>query len=540
MNRLLLSCSILALAAALSAGTSAQGDPHRPPLSRKATSLFTSSDNCIACHNGLRTTSGDDVSIGTAWRSTMMANSARDPYFQAGLRRETMEHPTRAAEIEHECAGCHAPMLQRAAHTDKRETDLLHQLAVPDPDGAGHRLAIDGVSCAVCHQISGERLGTRETANGRFLMAPVGSPREAFGPFGVNAGRARIMSSVTGFAQTEAPHVQQSAICATCHTLYTEALDGTGKVIGELPEQMTYAEWEHSAFYTEKRSCQSCHMPEVQERTRVASVLGEEREGLSRHVFVGGNFLVLRMLDRLRKELRVEASSVELETTARATLQQLASESATVTLAGRRTGTHVTAEVTVRNLAGHKFPSGYPSRRTWIHLTARDAAGQVVFESGGLRADGAIAGNDNDAAAAAFEPHHDRIENSDQVQIYESIMSDTEGRATTGLLHAIRYLKDNRLLPRGFSKGLAAPDIAVHGAAQSDANFMGGEDTVSYVLPSSAVSVHVELRYQPIAFRWAQNLRAFDALEPQRFLRAFTDMAQDSSAVVSHATAQVP
>ena len=126
------------------------------------------------------------------------------------------------------------------------------------------------------------------------------------------------------------------------------------------------------------------------------------------------------------------------------------------------------------------------------------------------------------------------------MQIYETVMADRDGRATTSLLHAIRYLKDNRLLPRGFSKGSAAPDIAVHGAAQSDASFTGGEDTVSYALPSSAVSIHVELRYQPIAFRWAQNLRAFDALEPQRFLRAFTDMAQDSSAVVSQATAQVP
>ena len=540
MNRLLLSCCVLALAAAFSAGTSAQGDPHRPSLSRKATSLFASSDNCIACHNGLRTTSGDDVSIGTAWRSTMMANSARDPYFQAGLRRETLEHPTRAAGIEHECAGCHAPMLQRAAHMDKRETDLLHQLAVPDSDGAGHQLAIDGVSCAVCHQISGEGLGTRETANGRFQMAPLGSPRVAFGPFAVNAGRARIMSSVTGFKQTEAPHVQQSALCATCHTLYTEALDSTGKVIGELPEQMTYYEWQQSAFYAEQRSCQSCHMPEVPERTRVASVLGEEREGLSKHVFVGGNFLVLRMLDTLRTELHVEAPSAALDATARATLQQLASESATITLVGKRTGAQLTADVTVRNLAGHKFPSGYPSRRTWIHLTARDSAGQVVFESGGLGADGAIAGNDNDADPAAFEPHYDRIDKSDQVQVYESIMADSDGRATTGLLHATRYLKDNRLLPRGFSKGSATPDTAVHGAAQSDVNFTGGEDTVSYTLPPSAVSIHVELRYQPIAFRWAQNLRPFDAPEPQRFVRAFTDMASDSSAVVSQATMQVP
>jgi hypothetical protein len=40
---------------------------------------FQTSDRCIACHNGLLTSSGVDVSIGFDWRTTMMANSARDP-----------------------------------------------------------------------------------------------------------------------------------------------------------------------------------------------------------------------------------------------------------------------------------------------------------------------------------------------------------------------------------------------------------------------------------------------------------------------------
>jgi hypothetical protein len=112
MKRLLLAFSSAALLLSFSAGPSAQADPHRLPLSRKATSLFTSSEDCVACHNGLRTSSGEDVSIGTMWRATMMANSARDPYFQAGLRREVLEHPGQSADIERECAGCHAPMLQ--------------------------------------------------------------------------------------------------------------------------------------------------------------------------------------------------------------------------------------------------------------------------------------------------------------------------------------------------------------------------------------------------------------------------------------------
>ncbi len=43
-----------------------------------------------------------------------------------------------------------------------------------------------------------------------------------------------------------------------------------------------------------------------------------------------------------------------------------------------------------------------------------------------------------------FEPHYAEIRNAGQVQIYEAIMADSKGAVTTGLLHAVRYLKDNR------------------------------------------------------------------------------------------------
>ena len=536
MTRLLIASAAFWLVAAFSTGSLAQSDPHTP-VSRKAAALFKTSEECVACHNGLRTSDDEDVSIGTMWRSTMMANSARDPYFHAGLRREVMDHPSQAAEIQHECAGCHAPMLQRAAHADGRTADLLSQLPIRADDARpGHRLAADGVSCAVCHQITADRLGTRESFNGQFGMAAIGSGlRQAFGPYAVDAGRARIMRSVTGFAQTEAPHIRESTLCATCHTLYTTAHDASGRIAGEFPEQMNFQEWQHSAFSGEQRSCQSCHMPEVAGRTRIASVLGEPREGLSRHLFVGGNFLVLRMLDRHRADLGVEAPPAGLAATANATIRQLQMDTAAVTLSSERRGDAVVADVTIRNLTGHKFPTGYPSRRAWIHVTARDEQGRVVFESGALGADGAIAGNDNDRDAATYEPHYDEIRQADQVQIYETIIGDPGNAVTTGLLRAARYLKDNRLLPRGFDKATAHSDIAVHGEARDDATFTGAGDRVGYLLPAATADIHVELRYQPIAFRWAQNLRAYDAPEPRRFVDYFTAMAADSSVVVAQA-----
>lgn len=51
------------------------------------------------------------------------------------------------------------------------------------------------------------------------------------------------------------------------------------------------------------------------------------------------------------------------------------------------------------------------------------------------------------------------------MEIYEPILKDSQGRVTTGLLHAVGYLKDNRPLPHGFDKVTAAKDIAVTGVA---------------------------------------------------------------------------
>jgi hypothetical protein len=73
----------------------------------------------------------------------------------------------------------------------------------------------------------------------------------------------------------------------------------------------------------------------------------------------------------------------------------------------------------VENLSGHKFPTAFPSRRAWLHFTVHDHGGRVVFESGALRPDGSIVGNDNDADPRRFEPHYAAINSTEQVEIYE-------------------------------------------------------------------------------------------------------------------------
>jgi hypothetical protein len=101
----------------------------------------------------------------------------------------------------------------------------------------------------------------------------------------------------------------------------------------------------------------------------------------------------------------------------------------------------------------------------------------------------------------------------------------------------VRYAKDNRLLPEGFDKKTADEDIAVRGSAAEDANFNDDGDSISYSVSidksRGPYSVKVMLRYQPIAYRWAKNLAAYEAMETERFVRYYDQMAQESAVILA-------
>jgi hypothetical protein len=266
------------------------------------------------------------------------------------------------------------------------------------------------------------------------------------------------------------------------------------------------------------------------------------REGVSRHTFVAANFFMLRMLNRYRDDLGVAAPPAELSATAEQTTRFLSDQTARIAVDGIRVEAgRLHAGVVVENLGGHKLPTAYPSRRAWLHVIVRDGNGRAVFESGAVNPDGSIRGNDNDADALKFEPHYREISSADQVQIYESIIAGANGAVTTGLLNGVRYVKDNRLLPRGFDKRTAEPDIAVHGAAVDDPDFVGAGDRVNYSVDlagaTGPVVVEAELLYQPIGYRWANNLKAYDqAAEPRRFTTYYDAMAAAATTTLARST----
>jgi hypothetical protein len=502
---------------------------------------FHTSDRCMACHNGLTTPSGKDISIGFDWRSSIMGNSARDPYWQASVRREDIEHPESKAELEDGCADCHMPISRYEAKLQGKLGGVFEHLPF-DSDPKKNAAAEDGVSCSVCHQISKEKLGTRESYNGGFVVEnpPAKNDHPEFGPYVINRGHTHIMQSSTGgFRPTEAEHIHDAALCATCHTLYTKSLGPGGKDLGFFPEQMVYFEWLHSD-YPARQTCQSCHMPEIHEQVAISSVLGVPRAGFRQHTFVGANFLILNLLNKHRDDLSVTAMPVELTAQAERTVDFLQSQAARVTIRNLDTSNgRLNAEVFVENLTGHKLPTAFPSRRAWLHFQVLDSNGRTVFESGKLNPDGSIEGNDNDADPMRFEPHYREITSSNEVQIYEPILGDQSGRVTTGLADGVGYLKDNRLLPSGFEKRTADKDIAVVGGAADDPNFTAGGDLLFYSVWLNGMQgpfqVKVELWYQPIGFRWAHNLIPYDAMETRRFVGYYESVSSATAEVLARA-----
>ncbi|MFN7035395.1 MAG: hypothetical protein ACK4SN_03430 [Bellilinea sp.] len=511
---------LLGLVAACTAAVPPQSTPTAPPavvetgqLPQMRGEFFSASGECGFCHTALKDSSGKDVSIETAWRASIMANGARDPYYRASVRSETLQKPDYAEAIQEKCAVCHLPMGFQTAILKGESPAFLPDAGYFNPAHPLYPLALDGVSCTVCHQIKSDNLGTIESYSGGYLFEKEPKPgeRPAYGRFAVDDNMAAVMRNASGYQPVQSDHVTQSELCAVCHNLYTPYFTNEGELSAELfPGQTPHLEWLASEF-SGISSCQTCHMPAAAGEAPVANTGSPKRSPFMQHTFIGGNRYLLELLAANLEGLKVSATAEQLEQARLLTVEQLQQNTAQLSGSVRQEGDELIVEVLVEVLTGHKFPTSFPSRRAWLHLTVLDANGKTVFESGSWQADGSIIGNDNDLDELLFEPHYQVITQPDQVQIYEPIIGDPDGKVTTTLLRAQRYLKDNRLLPRGFEKTQVNPDIAVYGEAANDPDFLGGGDTVQYRIATAGFTapfrIEVELLYQSFGYRWAEKFR---------------------------------
>ena len=173
----------------------------------------------------------------------------------------------------------------------------------------------------------------------------------------------------------------------------------------------------------------------------------------------------------------------------------------------------------MRNLAGHNLASGVAFRRAFITFEALDADGNVVWASGRTNSVGAILKGTSDeilpteffydpaSRKQVWQPHYETISNDGQVQIYEEIIADSQGKITTSFVGLDKVLKSNRLLPKGWrtNADLSPRYTRPHGDAEHDPEYINnagatGADKITYSIPltdrtRAIVSVRATLNY---------------------------------------------
>lgn len=489
--------------------------PRRPTA---ANEVFATGDGCAMCHSAastamaLHNATGDDVSPHGLWQSTMMANSFRDPYWRATVQKEVA---AAGVEVQALCIRCHAPMAHHTARLGGEPSPHVRDLY-------GDALAQDGVSCTVCHQIRPDGLGTEASFSGQPV---IDKQREVFGPFADPAGQPMVMMS--RYTPTGSPHVQQSKLCGSCHTLSTQHGQHA-----KFPEQTPYLEWRNSSFSdengstAESRTCQQCHMPDQGLLKIARNPMGRDflvpNRPFMAHLFVGGNAFMLDLFDQNRDALGVAAPSAALQRTALATRRQLATSTVQMQIGeiARKDG-KLQFSVQLTNLTGHKFPTGYPSRRAWLHVQVT-AGRELLFETGAFDSDGRLVGL---VGGEMEQPHHALVEKPSDVVIYELVAADPDGVPTTHLTRMALRMKDTRLLPRGWRRD--GPDAATTSpqGTDTDIDFVAGGDSVAFAVPvaedAGPVRVVAWLHFQTVPPAWADALRSVDADEARAFVQMY-------------------
>lgn len=486
---------------------------------RFSSAHFRGSAVCGDCHNGIRDRLDNDVSIETEWSTSVMAHSAKDPFWRAKVSTEMQRNPHLSEEIAETCTRCHAPMANVEWQASQTAAPQVFNQGFLDADSASYALAQDGVSCTLCHQIAdADNLGELESFSGHYEIHRLNQSgsRMAFAQYAnplINP-----MLNDTGFEPAQSAHLSGSEVCGTCHNLKTPFVDAEGQLASttpesEFPEQMIYSEWEHSDFEDQAstpQSCQQCHMRQAQGVIISNRPNGQqsppEREQFSRHGFLGANATLLELLHNQADALGVR---VDLQNSIEATRAFLQSAASLSLKEVQTSASELQFSLTISNHSGHKLPSGYPSRRVFVEVLIEDQSGNKRFHSGQFDAEGRIQGVDDESNATSYEEHQNSIRSADTVPVYEAVMHNTDNQLTFTLLRAAGYLKDNRLLPSGFDKTTVPDDVKVVGAALQDPDFVAAADTLHYRLPLTIETgdrLRVRLHYQSFSYAFLRDL----------------------------------
>lgn len=271
---------------------------------------FKNPERCRTCHK----------EIYQEWEQSLMSQSFTHHWDDVEYFKLALPHALKldkVAGVKGGCIACHAPLA------------FLTGDIPPKTPAAGTR-ANEGVSCEICHSISGST--EKEPFNFSYTIKP---GKVKFGP------RKDGRSSFHDIEYSE--FIKNPELCATCH----DEQSPYGAWVKE-----TYREWKNSPYAGEGTACQDCHMHRAPGK---AARSGKLRSDLAHHTFHGAHFP-----DKMNGAVDIALY---------ADVKQVSPGSSI----------NVRAEL-FNGKVGHYIPSGScEERMLWLEMAAIDAEGKTYY-----------------------------------------------------------------------------------------------------------------------------------------------------------------
>jgi len=271
---------------------------------------FQSDSVCAECH----------TDIARQHQQALMSQSFTHHWDEIEYFELALPHALKVekvAGVKAGCNGCHAPLAFLAGDIP------------PQRPAAGTR-ANEGVSCDLCHSITGFEGDVPFNFN--FIAAP-GDAKQGTRSGVESPGHEIAVSPFLGTAE----------FCGTCHN----EKDPWGQWV-----KATHLEWKESPQAAAGIVCQDCHMPPAAGNS-APDTGGADHPDVRQHLFHGAHDL-----GKLSGAVEVRIHSRDVAAPAGATV--------------------VLAATVVNAKAGHMIPTGSAEERVvWLHVEATDSAGRT-------------------------------------------------------------------------------------------------------------------------------------------------------------------
>ncbi|MGC9224096.1 MAG: tetratricopeptide repeat protein [Terracidiphilus sp.] len=367
------------------------------------------------------------------WRQSVHANAFRNPWY---LKNVNLLIKERGIEYTRHCEGCHNPIaLVSGALTTGSTIDRAFDA--------------DGVTCMTCHSI--QKIDTRGT--GSYVMgAPAVMVDENGSPVYGEVSDREILAHLDRHSKAVMKDFYRtSEFCATCHKA------ALPRMLNHYKWQRAftvYDEWQQASFSRQNplpfyvkdqvSKCQTCHMPK---ESLTLQDYGAEDGKLASHRWLGGNTLLYKYYgydEQLAKTIdflrngpqKIGVLNVDLFGLQRSSGKLIAplGDKAFKIAAGDV----LTVYVVIQNKGiGHTLvPEQRDFYECWVEFEAKDAAGRILMQSGGLLPDGSL-----DPSAHSFTNRliNDRGTLNDLHQVWQTRVVAYNNTIASGRSQIVRY-----------------------------------------------------------------------------------------------------